>query len=99
MHVGHVSHVIPLDILARPLGGLAHWPVGRCPSHCRCLLTASPYPRRDGGGNRMRYAACDLPEEAGSGSRGRPSSRSSLLLLLMICPSSWSAVPSSVNGT
>ena len=55
--------------------------------------------RAEAGENRLRYAACDLLEEAGSGSRGRPSSRSSLLLLLMICPSSWSAVPSSVNGT
>ena len=48
----------------------------------------------------LRHAACDLlPEDAGSGSRGRPSSSRIFLLLWMTRSSSWSATDSSVSGT
>ena len=95
-------------------GQWATSPIGHCrrPVSCRasCVRTVPIPPvgacllwrrsaRRDAGEDRMRHAACDRLEEVGSDSRGRPSSRSNLLLFLMISPSSWSALPSSVNGT
>jgi hypothetical protein len=80
------------------IGHCRYEPAGVNPTVDACLRRRRSA-QRDAGENRMPHAACGLLEGACSASRGRPSSRSSLLLFLMISPSSWSAVPSSVNGT